>query len=195
MRELPYTYARVAPRGSARNCASRALIDECHPRSAPRLSTMLELKMINLDEIATALSDQTDYEHVWLVDPRTGELAFWTSDTGVDGSNSVDLEDLDLVAIDPLPASVWYRDMVDFIEGISDDTAGRRLGRAINGRGAFRRFKDELYEEYPGLVSAWQAFRDARAKCRAVEWLLEQRLVDEDAGERYLRRHQDADLS
>lgn len=155
---------------------------------------MLELEMLDLDEIATALSDRTDYEHVWLLDPRTGELAFWTSETGIDGSNPVDLEDLDLVAIDPLPSSVWYRDMVDFIERISDDHAGRRLGRAISGRGAFRRFKDELYEEYPDLVPAWQAFRDARGERRAVEWLLEQGLIDEDAGERYLRQHPDTDL-
>jgi Uncharacterised protein family (UPF0158) len=155
---------------------------------------MLELEMLNLDEIAAALSDRIDYEHVWLLDPRTGELAFWTSDTGLDGSNPVDLEDLDLVAIDPLPSSVWYRDMVEFIEGISDDAVGRRLGRAINGQGAFGRFKDELYGEYPGLVPAWQGFRDARAKRRAVEWLLEQGLIDEDAGGRYLRQHQDADL-
>jgi hypothetical protein len=155
---------------------------------------MLDLEMLNLDEIATALSDQTDYEHVWLLDPRTGEMAFWTSDTGVDGTNPVDVEDLDLVAIDALPSSVWYRDMVDFAEGISDDTAGRRLGRAISGRGAFRRFKDELYEEYPDLVPAWQSFRDARAKRRAVEWLLDHELIDEDAGARYLRQHQDADL-
>jgi Uncharacterised protein family (UPF0158) len=155
---------------------------------------MLDLEMLNLDEIATALSDQTDYEHVWLLDPRTGEMAFWTSDTGVDGTNPVDVEDLDLVAIDALPSSVWYRDMVDFAEGISDDTAARRLGRAISGRGAFRRFKNELYEEYPDLVPAWQSFRDARAKRRAVEWLLDHELIDEDAGARYLRQYQDADL-
>jgi uncharacterized protein UPF0158 len=155
---------------------------------------MLDLEMLNLDEIATALSDQTDYEHVWLLDPRTGEMAFWTSDTGVDGTNPVDVEDLDLVAIDALPSSVWYRDMVDFAEGISDDTAGRRLGRAISGRGAFRRFKNELYEAYPDLVPAWQSFRDARAKRRAVEWLLDHELIDEDAGARYLRQYQDADL-
>jgi hypothetical protein len=155
---------------------------------------MLELERLNLDEIATALSDRSDYEHAWLLDPRTGEVAFWTSDTGVDGSNPVDLEELDLIAIDPLPSSVWYRDMVDFVDGISDDAAGRRLGRAISGRGAFRRFKDELYEEYPGLVPAWQAFRDARARRRAVEWLLDQGLIDDDAGAQYLRRHQDADL-
>lgn len=70
----------------------------------------------------------------------------------------------------------------------------RRLGRAISGRGAFGRFKDELYEQYPGLVPVRQAFRDARAERRAVEWLLEQGLIDEDTGGRYLRQHQDADL-
>jgi len=29
--------------------------------------------------------------------------------------------------------------------------------RALSGRGAFRRFKNELYEEYPDPVSVWQA--------------------------------------
>ena len=63
--------------------------------------------------------------------------------------------------------------MVDFAERVSDDSARRRLGRAIQGRGAFRRFKDELYEEYPDLVPAWRA---VRAEGRAVEWLLDQGL-------------------
>ena len=38
--------------------------------------------------------------------------------------------------------------MADFAEGVSDDAAKRRLARAIRGKGAFRRFRDELYEEY-----------------------------------------------
>jgi len=58
----------------------------------------------------------------------------------------------DLVAIHPLPSYVWYEDMADFTELVSDDHAARRLARAINGRGAFRRFKDELHEEYPHLL-------------------------------------------
>jgi len=33
--------------------------------------------------------------------------------------------------------------MADFAERISDGRAGRRLARAIDGRGAFRRFKAE----------------------------------------------------
>jgi hypothetical protein len=155
---------------------------------------VLDLRNLDVDEIATALSDQTDYEHRWLIDPTTGQVAFWTSDAGIDGKKPVDLDELDLIPIDPLPPSVWYQDMVDFAEGISDDTAARRLGRTIRGRGAFRRFKDELYEEYPDLVAAWHAFRDARAKRRAVEWLLDQGLIGDDGAKHFLTNHPDPDL-
>ena len=110
---------------------------------------MLELSSIDLEEIANALADQTDYEHHWLINPDTGEIAFWTADTGVDGQTPVDLDELDLVVIDPLPSWVWYQDMADFADGITDERAGHRLARAIQGKGAFRRFKDELHEKYP----------------------------------------------
>jgi hypothetical protein len=140
------------------------------------------------------LADQTDYEHRWLINPQTGEIVFWTSDTGIDGQNPVDLDELDLVCIDPLPSYVWYRDMADFAAGISDEAAGRRLARAIDGRGAFRRFKDELHAEYPHLLPAWYAFRDARAKRRAVEWLVDNSLVDDDAANPYLTDHPDPEL-
>lgn len=56
---------------------------------------VLDLNRLDVDEVATALSDQTDYEHRWLIDPRTGQVAFWTVDTGIDGQNPVDLEELD----------------------------------------------------------------------------------------------------
>jgi hypothetical protein len=125
---------------------------------------VLDLSSIDLEEIANALADQTDYEHHWLINPDTGEIAFWTADTGIDGQAPVDLDELDLVVIDPLPSWVWYQDMADFTDGITDERAGRRLARSIQGKGAFRRFKDELHEEYPGLLPAWYAFRDTRAR-------------------------------
>ena len=155
---------------------------------------MLDLGKLDLDEIATALSDQTDYEHRWLIDPRTGEIAFWTSDAGIDGENPVDLDELDLMPIDPLPSAAWYADMADFVEGVSDEAAGRQLGRAIRGRGAFRRFKSELFEEYPEMVPAWHAFREARAKRRAVEWLLGEGLIQDDAARKFLDDHPDPHL-
>jgi hypothetical protein len=66
------------------------------------------------------------------------------------------------VCIDPLPSYIWYQDTADFADQISDERAGRRLARAIQGKGAFRWFKAELHEEYPHLLPAWYAFRDAR---------------------------------
>jgi hypothetical protein len=45
---------------------------------------MLDLDKLDVEEIAEALADQTDYEHRWLIDPTTGQVAFWTSDTGID---------------------------------------------------------------------------------------------------------------
>lgn len=145
--------------------------------------------MIEVDEIATALSDQTDYEHRWLMNPRTGEVVFWTSDTGIDGEHPVDLDELDLILIDPLPSYVWYQDMVDFAEGISDRAAGRSLSQSLTGKGAFRRFRNELHERHPTLISVWQSLREARARARAVRWLVEQGLVEEEAARRFTDDH------
>jgi len=155
---------------------------------------VLELSSLDLGEIAEALADQTDYEHRWLMNPQTGEIVFWTADTGIDGQTPVDLDDLDLVCIDPLPSWVWYQDMADFAEAVTDERAGRRLARAIQGRGAFRRFKDELHEDHPDLLPAWYAFRDARARRRAVRWLADNSLIDDESAERFLASHPDPDL-
>src|ERR1700761_693999 len=107
---------------------------------------MPELSSFDLAEIAEALADRGDYEHAWLVDPVSGKLLYWTSDTGIDGQNPIELEELDerLIGIRPTESRVRYQEMADFVEGISDDRAGRRLGRAIDGKGAFRRFIVEL---------------------------------------------------
>jgi hypothetical protein len=156
----------------------------------------LELTALDLDEIATALADQSSYEHRWLINTTTGELFFWTEDTGIDGHHFVDLDDLDpnLLGIDPLPSHVWYQDMAEFADQISDDRAARRLGRAIQGRGAFRRFKDELHQEYPELLPIWYAFRDNRAQRRAVDWLLDHGLIDQDGASGFFDDHPDLKL-
>ncbi len=155
---------------------------------------MLDLGSLDLEEIGNALADQTDYGHRWLIDPRTGKIVFWTADTGIDGKAPVDLDELDLVCIDPLPSWVWYQDMADFAEAITDERAGRRLARAIQGKGAFRRFTDELHDEHPELLPAWYAFRDVRANRRAVEWLAGNSLIDDDDASRFLAGHPDPDL-
>ena len=101
----------------------------------------------------------------------------------------VELDELDLIVIDPLPSYVWYQDMVDVADGIRDRGAGDRLSRALEGKGAFRRFKNELHQGHPELISAWHAWRDARARLRAVQWLADEGLVEEDAAHRFQRDH------
>ena len=96
--------------------------------------------------------------------------------------------------IDPVPSYVWYEDMVDFVEGISDRAAGRSLSRALDGKGAFRRFRNELYQRHPELISVWQSFRDARARVRAVGWLVEQGLVADEAAQRFTNDHPEPNL-
>jgi hypothetical protein len=71
-----------------------------------------------------------------------------------------------------------------FAGGITDEHAGRRLARAIQGRGAFRRFKDELHRGYPELLPVRYEFRDTRARRRAVEWLAENSLIDDGSADR-----------
>jgi hypothetical protein len=72
--------------------------------------------------------------------------------------------------------------------------AGRRLARAIQGKGAFRRFRDELHDKYPDLLPAWYAFRDVRARRLAVRWPTGNSLIDDDAASRVLACHPDPDL-
>ena len=60
----------------------------------------------------------------------------------------------------------------------------RRPG-ALQGHGAFGRFKDQLHEGFPELIALRHALRDGRAQRRAVDWLLAQGLVDQGAAEKF----------
>lgn len=113
---------------------------------------MLEVNRVDLDEIADALADQEDYERRWLFNPDTAEVVLWTADGGIDGKNPIDVDELDLICLHTLPSHVWYQDMADFADEVSNEQARRRLARVIQGRGAFRHFKAELHEEYPQLL-------------------------------------------
>ena len=63
-----------------------------------------------------------------------------------------------------------YQDMVWFIEEVDDPNLADRLARAISGQGAFRRFKDTLFDR-PDLMSRWYAFGNDHRRGRARSWL------------------------
>ena len=74
-----------------------------------------------------------------------------------------------------------YRDMQTFIDTLTDPQQSDWLRIAIQGRGAFRRFKDAL-ERTPEELDRWFALSEERQRGRARIWLA-------DAGYKALRAH------
>jgi hypothetical protein len=142
--------------------------------------TMLDLNKVALGELAAALEDHA-YEHSWWLDPQTGDVVLWSE--YFEEEDEPDAETRGLRPIDPIPSREAYQDMQDFIERVRDPQARDLLERAIAGRGAFRRFKDTLFE-FPELRESWFRFHDARLERRAIRWLLDEGLVEDAAAER-----------
>ncbi|KAB2902357.1 MAG: hypothetical protein F9K27_17030 [Anaerolineae bacterium] len=63
-----------------------------------------------------------------------------------------------------------YEDMVDFIATLEDNHLAELLSVAIRGQGAFRRFKDVLYD-YPEARERWFHFKDEQMQRRVLRWL------------------------
>jgi uncharacterized protein YciI len=64
-----------------------------------------------------------------------------------------------------------YRDMLDFAADLPEGRLRERLFRALDGRGAFRRFRDVLQEAPEPHLARWYLFRDERELGRARQWL------------------------
>jgi predicted nucleotidyltransferase len=138
---------------------------------------MLDLSAVDLEMLAQALEDHS-YESTWWLDRATGAVECrFEFDRSFD-----DLENLqsrDVVRVEARSSRAGYQDMADFSALVGDPRANERLSRALQGRGAFRRFKDTLLD-YPDLRKEWFAFHDGRMKARAIEWLAYQDLISED---------------
>jgi predicted nucleotidyltransferase len=141
---------------------------------------VLELAQIDLAALAEALQDASD-EHEWWFDPRTGEVVLWSEFYRELGEGHP--EERDLRFIEPIGSEEAYRDMEDFVARVPDTRSRDRLARAIEGRGAFRRFRDALHDLPDEERQAWFAFRDARMERRALEWLADHGDVDRAAAE------------
>lgn len=62
-----------------------------------------------------------------------------------------------------------YKIMENFCYTVEDEALSRRLLNGIRGRGAFRYFKDVIYEF--GIEQDWYQFREQAFKEIAIEWL------------------------
>ena len=63
-----------------------------------------------------------------------------------------------------------YRDMELFVAGVAEPDLAEQLTRALEGRGAFRRFRNEL-TRWPNLRDRWYTYSAERRRGRARAWL------------------------
>ncbi|MEM1033989.1 MAG: UPF0158 family protein [Myxococcota bacterium] len=78
--------------------------------------------------------------------------------------------DQSYLRIEPVSSREQYRWMERFIPMVDDPTLQQRLTRAIDGKGAFRRFKDVLMS-YGAERERWFAFRSERLRIFMEAWL------------------------
>jgi predicted nucleotidyltransferase len=155
---------------------------------------VLDLKAVDLQSLCEALEDHSEYTEWWL-DPETGEVEPWPSDrSAIDDVDDAHPAERNWVRVEPLPSREGYQVLVDFTELVRDPRTRELLERAMAGRGAFRRFKDTLFG-FPELREAWFRFHDARLERRALRWLADEGLVEDDAVEEAIARRPDPELS
>ncbi len=79
------------------------------------------------------------------------------------------------VTIETIPSRIQYQWVDDFTKSIDDEALRARMEAAINGKGAFRRFKDILLT-IPDERRRWFEFRDQKMRDRIVDWVREKNI-------------------
>ena len=136
---------------------------------------------VDVAGVVEALGDASG-ETAWWYDPATGRVEMRAPEwSGLDDEDD-DPGERGLVLIESEGSHAAYQDMVDFAAAVGDVRAAGQLGRALEGRGAFRRFRDVL-ADFPALSEQWRTYERACADRRSVRWLIESGHVDSDDGE------------
>jgi hypothetical protein len=139
-----------------------------------RPASALKTLAVDLEELSMLLEAGFG-EGGGVVDLHTG--AVWPSSTieyfqGEMAAEAPDFDDPDrCLYVGPEGSGEGYRDMEDFIASVADASRADRLAIAIEGRGAFRRFKDVI-SRWPDEQERWYRFSDERSRGRARQWLI-----------------------
>jgi hypothetical protein len=129
----------------------------------------------DLQEICAVFEDSSS-EHRYYLDIETGEI-ICISDDFMDPDETKELDEKveegygeHYITIPNAESYDGYADMEEFIETVTEANLKEKLCIAINGRGAFRRFKDVL-NSYQNEREKWFKFKDAKINERVNEWL------------------------
>ncbi len=118
------------------------------------------------DEFADSETGKVDWANVL---PQT-DLEDWLKEDVLKAAEAEDDDGARFIPIPAVSSHESYNDMVDFIASLPNLQLQDKLSIAINGKGAFRRFKDVL-KYYPKEEQQWYKFKDARERERMLDWL------------------------
>ena len=134
---------------------------------------------VKLSEIIDAI-DFTDQYTEYFLDRETGEVVMINDMVMSTSEKEEAYDQLDEHGFYRLPDQRDiddYRTMEEFISTLSGSSASR-LSSAISGRGAFRRFKDEIIRL--GVDKEWYEFEDSSHRRIAIRWCEEHGLEWEE---------------
>lgn len=118
-------------------------------------------KMLKLSDFINAF-EFINEEDSW-INLETGELYNrWDFDED-------DMDENEIIALPSKYELNEYNDMVLFADSIENEEIRNKLYKALNGKGAFSRFKNEI--TYLGIREKWFAFRDKCLKEKVKQWL------------------------
>lgn len=130
---------------------------------------------VDLEELSGLLEGDPVANEGGFLDLRTGEVvpAFLIDEEMVGADTVVDVDaEPDRWLFVPCEGSrSGWEDMATYVAAVADSHLREQLERAIEGKGAYRRFRDLIRDE--GLTQAWQEFSDERQMGRAREYLAE----------------------
>lgn len=131
---------------------------------------------VDLEELSGLLEGDPASNEGGFLDLRTGEVipAVMTDEAmvGADAVVDVDAEPDRWLHVFCEGSRAGWEDMATYVAAVADSHLREQLERAIEGKGAYRRFRDLIGDE--GLTQAWRDFSDERQLGRAREYLAEQ---------------------
>ena len=141
------------------------------------MNTLPNGNPIELDMLETAMED-SDLSNRYYLNLVSGKVVFFSDDLDLSEEDELLSEEIDesddYIAVERIPSHVAYQWMVDFVDEMvapSDENAADKLSIALEGKGAFRRFKDTLHRVDEQWLQAWYQWRDKQLKAAVEEWL------------------------
>lgn len=145
-------------------------------------SNKITLTEYFLNEIEMAFNDNS-FMAEWYIDLKENDVVFIPDDIieELEAVKELIEEDVDQERFIPVPhrtSREGYAQMQRFIHDLNNSHKQDVLYTAIDGRGAFRRFKDALYRV--DLHEEWYEFSNRENRKEVLDWLLVEGFIDED---------------